>query len=275
MPASGVERALHKPAVLIRANEPDFKVLFECVPGMYLILRSDLTIVDASDAYLQATMTRREEIIRCHVFNVFPNNPGDPHADGMKQLNASLQRVLASGVLDRMAVQRFDLRDRISGEDHWIERYWLPTNFPVPGRESRKIAYIIHHVEDVTELALLRRCMAERGLMNLDSQIGAELRERTLQKSELGPVANELVAANLHRFAHEGQRVATPTVPWQILQYFAPGSSVPVSAIYQVFHASPCINIPKERRSGRETLFRFTVAAATKYGTVFCRVSIR
>lgn len=247
MLASGVERAVHKSPILIRTNAPDFKMLFESVPGLYLILRSDLTIVDASDAYLQATLTRREEISRCHLFNVFPNNPCDPHADGVDHLNASLHRVLATGVSDHMAVQRYDVRDQISGEDHWIERYWLPTNSPVSGRQTRKIAYIIHHVEDVTEWVQLRRCMAERGLINLESQAGAELRERTLQSGDLGTVANKLGTANLHRFDQERQRVAIPTSPWQVPQYFAAGTSVPISAIYNVLHSSRCIKGPQRK----------------------------
>jgi hypothetical protein len=164
--ASGAERAVRKPAILIPRNEPDFKTLFESFPGLCLILRSDLTIVDASDAYLQATLTRREEISRCHLFDVFPDNPGDPDADGVDHLNASLHRVLATGVLDHMAVQRYDVRDQISGRDQWIEKHWLLTNSPVAGRERRQIAYIIHHVEDVTDLVQLRRYISERGLIN-------------------------------------------------------------------------------------------------------------
>jgi PAS domain-containing protein len=42
---------------------PDFRVLFESVPGLYLVLDPSLRIVAASDAYLRATLTRREEIL--------------------------------------------------------------------------------------------------------------------------------------------------------------------------------------------------------------------
>ena len=37
---------------------PDFQLLFESAPGLYLVLAPDLTIVAVSDAYLRATMTR-------------------------------------------------------------------------------------------------------------------------------------------------------------------------------------------------------------------------
>src|SRR5206468_4443312 len=39
---------------------PDFRALFESAPGLYLVLSADLKIVAASDAYLRATMTKRE-----------------------------------------------------------------------------------------------------------------------------------------------------------------------------------------------------------------------
>ena len=42
---------------------PDFRALFESAPGSYLVLTPDLTIVAVSDAYLNATMTKREEIL--------------------------------------------------------------------------------------------------------------------------------------------------------------------------------------------------------------------
>jgi hypothetical protein len=35
---------------------PDFRVLFQLAPGLFLALGPDLTIVAASDAYLRATM---------------------------------------------------------------------------------------------------------------------------------------------------------------------------------------------------------------------------
>ena len=44
-------------------SEAHFQSIFEALPGRYLVLRPDFTIVAVSDAYLQATMTRREEIL--------------------------------------------------------------------------------------------------------------------------------------------------------------------------------------------------------------------
>lgn len=59
---------------------PDFRVVFESLPGLYLVLDPDLRIVAVSDAYAQATMTKREEILGRGIFDVFPDNPADPQA---------------------------------------------------------------------------------------------------------------------------------------------------------------------------------------------------
>jgi len=73
---------------------PDFKTLFESMPGLYLVLDPNLRIVAATDAYLQATITRRAEIVGRSVFEVFPDNPGDPSADAVRNSLASFNRVL-------------------------------------------------------------------------------------------------------------------------------------------------------------------------------------
>src|SRR5687767_10324082 len=72
---------------------PDFRRLFESAPGLYLVLTPQLRIVAVSDAYLRATMTEREAILGRGLFEVFPDNPDDPAADGVRNLRASLDRV--------------------------------------------------------------------------------------------------------------------------------------------------------------------------------------
>jgi PAS domain-containing protein len=80
-------------------------MLFRSAPELYLVLARDLLIVDASDAYLRATLTDRQEIIGRHLFDVFPDNPDDPGATGVSNLGASLDRVLRTRRADAMAVQ--------------------------------------------------------------------------------------------------------------------------------------------------------------------------
>src|SRR5689334_5047637 len=133
--------------------QPDFKSLFESAPGLYLILLPDLTIVAVSDSYRNATMTKREEIIGRGLFEVFPDNPDDPAATGVSNLQASLNSVLQNKTTHTMAVQKYDIR-RPDGT--FEERYWSPLNKPVLN-EKNEIAWIIHRVEDVTEFVRLKK----------------------------------------------------------------------------------------------------------------------
>ena len=152
-------RANHQESPLKRLSSavptPDFRVLFESAPGLYLVLTPDLTIAAVSDDYLRATMTQREEILGCNLLGVFPDNPDDPAATGASNLLASLERVLQNRVADFMAVQRYDMRRPESEGGGFEERYWSTINSPVFG-EDKQTAYIIHRVEDVTEFVKLR-----------------------------------------------------------------------------------------------------------------------
>jgi PAS domain S-box-containing protein len=124
-----------------------FRALFESLPGLYLVLTPDLKIVAVSDAYLKATMTVRVELIDRGLFEVFPDNPADPEANGASNLRASLDRVRQDAVADTMPIQKYDVR---RPDGLFEERYWSPINSPVLGADG-SLEYIIHRVEDVTD----------------------------------------------------------------------------------------------------------------------------
>ena len=44
------------------------------------------------------------------MFDVFPDNPDDPAANGVRNLRASLERVRETCAPDRMPIQRYDIR---------------------------------------------------------------------------------------------------------------------------------------------------------------------
>ena len=135
---------------------PDFESLFQSAPGLYLVLTPDFNIVAVSDAYLRATLTKREDILGRGVFEVFPDNPNDPLASGVRNLRTSLERVLEGKVADTMAVQKYDIRKPESEGGEFEERYWSPVNSPVSG-PHKEVRYIIHCVQDVTEFVRLKQ----------------------------------------------------------------------------------------------------------------------
>jgi PAS domain S-box-containing protein len=164
----------------------DFRLLFEAAPVPFLVLDRDLTIVAASDAYLAASMTVREQIVGRGVFEVFPDNPADPGATGTTNLRASLDRVLAWRVPDTMAVQRYDIRRPEADGGGFEERFWSPVNSPILDERGR-VAYIVHRVEDVTEFVRLR---------NLATATG-ELGSRTLEmEADIYARAQDIAGAN-------------------------------------------------------------------------------
>ena len=171
-------------------RSPDFRVLFESSPGLYLVLTPDLTIVAASDAYLTATMTRRDEILGRGLFEVFPGNPDDPEANGENNLRASLSRVLALQRPDAMAVQKYDIRRPEAEGGGFEERYWSPVNSPVIGKGG-KVAFIIHRVEDVTDFVRLKQQKTE------EHRLAEELRSRAgLIEAEIFRRAQEIQDSN-------------------------------------------------------------------------------
>jgi PAS domain S-box-containing protein len=171
----------------------DFKLLFESVPGLFLVLRpdTDFTILGASNAYLRATLTEREKIVGRGLFEVFPDNPDDPNATGTSNLRASLQRVLATKAPDAMAVQKYDIRRPLSEGGGFEERFWSPVNSPVLAADGR-ILYIIHRVEDVTEFVRVSRLsQIERERSEALQRRGAATELEILRRSQELDEANK------------------------------------------------------------------------------------
>ena len=139
----------------------DYTAIFRASPDLYLILNSQFEIVEVSEAYLHATMVERDAILGRGIFDVFPDNPNDPTATGVKNLRASLMSVLKNKAPNAMAVQKYDIRRPASEGGGFEERYWSPINLPVLG-ENKEVEYIIHRVEDVTEFVRLKKLGSEQ-----------------------------------------------------------------------------------------------------------------
>ena len=170
--------------------ELDYRLLFEASPDVLLVLLPDaprFTMVAATGARLGLTFATREETIGRGIFELFPDNPDDPTADGTRNLRASLERVLATRAPDTMAVQKYDIR-RPDGT--FEVRWWSPKNIPVLS-DTGAVRYIFHRAEDVTDLVRA-------------SELGEELRGRTRameqevvhRSRELANAVAELRAAN-------------------------------------------------------------------------------
>ncbi len=171
----------------------DFRTLFEAVPGLYLVVTPDFTMVAVSDAYLKATMTIRENILGYNLFEIFPDNPNDPNATGMANLKASFHRVLDNRVPDTMAVQKYDIRRPDS--DEFEVRYWSPVNTPVLDAKG-EVTCIIHRVEDVTEFIKLR----EKSVQD-EAEVYLRAQEIQIANEKLREANSKLAQRELERQA--------------------------------------------------------------------------
>ncbi|HLA10184.1 MAG TPA: ATP-binding protein [Pyrinomonadaceae bacterium] len=179
--------------------EPNFRALFESAPGLYLVLlpNPQFTIIAVSNAYLRATMTKREEILGHRLFDVFPDNPDDPHATGESNLRASLERVIRTRGTDAMAIQKYDIRRPQSEGGGFEVRYWSPVNSPVMD-EAGNCVYIIHRVEDVTEFVDVKQPDVEHDKRTQELAHRAESMEAEifLRSLELNEANRQLRASN-------------------------------------------------------------------------------
>ncbi|MCW8097954.1 hybrid sensor histidine kinase/response regulator [Streptomyces tauricus] len=153
---------------------PDFRQLFEFALSPLLILAPDFVIVEVNRAYLAAT-GRGRDIVGRRIFDVFPDNPADPAADGVANLRRSLETVVGTARTDTMALQRYDIPAGGDTDDGtgFVERWWSPVNTPVLDAEGR-VSHIIHRVEDVTEFVLVRRAGREKERAAAEARTRAE-----------------------------------------------------------------------------------------------------
>lgn len=144
----------------------DYETLFKLSPNPYVVMDRSLTIVWMNDAYLRSTQRTREAITGLYLFTAFPS---DPDSEEFELLNSSLERVLASGQADELALIRYAIAAPDGSMD---ERFWSATHTPLLD-EQGEVAFILQHTVDVTELESLRRLRDEHGLIQRASAVQA------------------------------------------------------------------------------------------------------
>ncbi|QNE76032.1 SpoIIE family protein phosphatase [Streptomyces finlayi] len=177
----------------MRKPQIDYAAVFHALPGMVALLTPGLVYVDANEDFTRLAGRTREQLLGRYIFDVFPENPNDPAATGMRETRASMLRVVATGERDTMALLRYDIEDP-GRPGHWVEHFWSPVNAPVVGPDGR-VVLIVHRVEEITEL------IRARGGTGSDSS-----RARVLE-AELYTRARELQEVNERlRGAHARER---------------------------------------------------------------------
>jgi PAS domain S-box-containing protein len=122
----------------------DLKTVFERLPNAFMILDRELRYVAANPAYLRLTGSKIEDLIGTYIFSAFPDD-----SPNVRMLEASFQRVLATGEVDELAalVYRVARAPGLPPE----ERVWSARHTPFLD-ETGKVAFIIQETTDITHL---------------------------------------------------------------------------------------------------------------------------
>jgi PAS domain-containing protein len=139
-------KALGEETVLVSNSfeQLNFQELFEKMPIVGYVVDREWRIVAVTDRLLEAIHRSRDAVVGQDVFETFPDNPDNPDADGSAVMRASLERAFLTGETEKLPLQRYDAPPAVPG-GAFEERYWLPENVPVAGRDGT-IAFVIHTV---------------------------------------------------------------------------------------------------------------------------------
>ena len=128
-----------------------FLASFHASPiGQYLLAPTEkLEILAVNDAFLRAVSRRREDVIGRPLFEVFPNNPDDPHDTGVQDLAHSIRLAIETGASQKMPAQRYPIEMHRDGKRWFEDLYWSATNTPIHG-EDGTLRCISHTTIDIT-----------------------------------------------------------------------------------------------------------------------------
>ncbi len=131
-------------------NPIDFERIFNSILTFQVILDHDFKIVGATDTYIGISLASREAIMGKSVLEAFPEDPNNPHSDGMHKFAESLQQVLKTKQFHDMGIVRYDIPSR-SGDGKFVERWWRLRNNPVLDKNG-DVQWIVTNVDDINGL---------------------------------------------------------------------------------------------------------------------------
>ncbi|PZP47878.1 MAG: hybrid sensor histidine kinase/response regulator [Azospirillum brasilense] len=136
----------------------DFQSLFEASPNPYLVLDRELHVAGANRAYLASSGRELSDIAGRWVWDAFPATE-----ETVRQVGASIDRVIRTGQPDTMALLRFDVPRPEAEGGGLVERYWSITHSPVLDAAG-EVEFILQHPVDVTGFRQLQGAIERSGL---------------------------------------------------------------------------------------------------------------
>jgi PAS domain-containing protein len=125
----------------------DYEQVFNSLLTFQVLLDLDFKIIGATDAYVGISLASREAIMGMSILEAFPENPDNPHSDGMHKLGESLQQVLKTKQTQDMGILRYDIPSG-TGDGKFVERWWRCRNNPVLDSNG-EVRWIVANVDDI------------------------------------------------------------------------------------------------------------------------------
>jgi PAS domain S-box-containing protein len=166
-------------------EEINFKALFEEAPGLILVLNPSFTILAISDAYVEATYTKREDLVGKHFFDVFQDTK---NTTAVTETKASLEYVLKNKKPHVIPMLRIEIKN-LAGV--FEEKYWNPINKPILTKDNQ-VQYIVHIVKDLTEFVKLEKIyVSEENISNTLPDLIHSLESTLLNRQKKSKSINE------------------------------------------------------------------------------------
>lgn len=153
-------------------HKADFRSLFNALPCAYIALWPDLTVIDASNAYLMAMGTELHQLTDTLLWDTAPFNKQNESTVSL--IAESLNFILKNKVTHSLSLQRIDVMKSNRMPE---EKYWNMTNTPVLDAEN-EVLYILIKVEEVTDFVYFQKeqitqnkSVNVRGLMEMEMEI--------------------------------------------------------------------------------------------------------
>ncbi len=125
--------------------------IFRALPGLYLILDANLVVLDATDAYLNASLAPRERIVNHNILDLIPDNAHLSNINAKQELQKSLEHVLTYKEPHTIPSFRFDLILPEESGSGYEEHFWTTTNKPVFDNNGN-ITHIILETCNITDI---------------------------------------------------------------------------------------------------------------------------
>ena len=138
-----------------------FRSIFLKSPNAYVLLDTQLVVVDCNLAYEQRSGISRNQMVGKAFFSVFPAPPNAQYT-----LRDSMQRVIDAGDSHTIPLLHYPIAARSSENasealDALQDRYWTVVNIPLFD-DNGAVQYLLNHPTDITDLTLLQQLALER-----------------------------------------------------------------------------------------------------------------